>query len=88
MTLFGKPRVRVPGFRFANGPTENHYAVVAVTGGEQMQVSLPVNRMFRERGVNCIEHHPDAVGNMDAGRDTDETSLKPAWARTTHNVGI
>ena len=39
--------------------------VVAVAGGEQMQISLSVYWMFRERGVNCTEPQADTVGNID-----------------------
>ena len=55
--------------------------VVAVAGGEQMQISLSVYWMFRERGVNCTEPQTDTVGNIDGSRDAYETSLEPAWAQ-------
>ena len=80
-TLLGKPFVRVAGLRFANRPSKDHDAVVAVAGGEQMQISLSVYWMFRERGVNCTELYADTVGNMDGDRDAYETSSEPARAQ-------
>ena len=85
LALICEPLVRGARLGFAKGPGQHDDLVVSIAGSQQVEVSITVNRVFGERGIEGTESHAASVGNVEASGHAHEHSLEPAGR--TQSVG-